>query len=432
MTWLRRWFDPLRSRWYYNRRRPQTTLSVEQGLKVYLRLDDVYSYLAAQQLRQLDDILADSLKPLQLIFCSQHDAPPNGMTAAAWQQYSLHDAHTLAKQHRFHFDEQPELPSSQAIAQASDILQRSPLRGQDFLYLLEDVFHMLWQQQHGKLRTLHNMATQQHPVQNFPERQFLDQAILNSFFEFGGRHYHAVDDILRMTRRLKQQKLLTGNPIFLTNHIEWREHLLSDAEELATIQAMHPELDVYLALEDPISWLLLAYIEEELAAYYNTKLTIYPLSYQGRDAFDWGLSTRLSKRCEVAFTPFCRPDAAASLNMATLFYSVPEDEQIAAAHRMMRMVWSHGKDLAFAPHLSKMQEKLGIEALTKIDVAAQLAQNDAHCAAFTQPNLPVMELRVAGQRYVFNSLYRVWMIESIFNQVLQDAYKADDVAEIRE
>ncbi|MEK5760493.1 hypothetical protein V3527_17935, partial [Acinetobacter variabilis] len=104
---------------------------------------------------------------------------------------------------------------------------------------------------------------------DYPERIFTDNAILSSYFEFGGRKYHAVDDLLRLTRRLKQQKLLTGNPIFLINHIEWREHLLSDAEELSDIQSMHPELDLYIALEDPISWLLLAYIKEELADYYN-------------------------------------------------------------------------------------------------------------------------------------------------------------------
>jgi hypothetical protein len=30
-------------------------------------------------------------------------------------------------------------------------------------------------------------------------------------------------------------------------------------------QALHPELDLFIALEDPMSWLLLAYIKEELA-----------------------------------------------------------------------------------------------------------------------------------------------------------------------
>jgi hypothetical protein len=43
-------------------------LSTEQGLSIYLRLDDVYSYLAVQQLTQLDDILTDELKPLKSLF----------------------------------------------------------------------------------------------------------------------------------------------------------------------------------------------------------------------------------------------------------------------------------------------------------------------------------------------------------------------------
>ncbi len=41
----------------------------------------------------------------------------------------------------------------------------------------------------------------------------------------------------------------------------------------------------------------------------------------------------------------------------------------------------------------------------------------------------MIELRVDGQSYVFNSLYRVWMIESIFSNVLEDQYKTDPVDE---
>ena len=76
--------------------------------------------------------------------------------------------------------------------------------------------------------------------------------------------------------------------------------MINDAEALNEIQALHPELDVFIALEDPMSWLLLAYIKEELADYYDIQLKVYPLSYRGRDWFDWSLATRVSKRTEVA------------------------------------------------------------------------------------------------------------------------------------
>ena len=166
-----------------------------------------------------------------------------------------------------------------------------------------------------------------------------------SFFEFGGRNYHAVDDLLRLARRLRQQNF-DRCTAFLINHIEWREHLINDAEELAQIQALKPELDLFIALEDPISWLLLAYIREELANYYDIKLNVYPLPYQGRDWFDWSLATRLSKRTEVAFTPFCRPTEAATHNMAQLYYSVPEEQQIETIHCILEAVWTKGRDLS--------------------------------------------------------------------------------------
>ncbi|MBJ9902862.1 hypothetical protein [Acinetobacter bereziniae] len=430
MSLLRRWFDPIRSSWFYQKPVRQEVLSTEQGLSIYLRLDDVYSYLAVQQLTQLDDILADDLKPLKVIISNTSAEPPNGMTVEEWRNYCLEDAKILANQHRFSYDdEKPEQPSPEALKQAEIILRNTPLTGQNFLYLLEDVFHMLWQQQYGKLRTLFVMASQHQKPQNFPERIFSHTPILESYFEFGGRKYHAVDDLLRLTRRLKQQKLLTGNPIFLINHIEWREHLMSDAEELAEIQSMHPELDLYIALEDPISWLLLAYIKEELANYYNIQLNLYPLSYHGRDAFDWSLATRLSKRSEVKFTPFCRPTAESTLNMAQLYYSVPEEQRIDVMYDILQAVWTKGRDLSFKPHLQQIQRDLAIENLTEIDVEALLKVNDQQCAEKHQPDFPVLELRIEGKRYVFNSLYRVWMIESIFSNVLEHKYKTENALE---
>ena len=426
MSLLRRWFDPLRSHWFYQKPIRQVVLSAEHGLSIHLRLDDVYSYLAVQQLPELEEILSDELKPLKVIISSQTAAPPNQMSALEWQTYCLNDAKILSKQHRFSFHDTPEQPPAEAIQQAEIILRYTPLRGQDFLYLLEDVFHMLWQKQYGKLRTLYAMASRHHSLQQFPERIFNDDAVLASYFEFGQRKYHAVDDLLRLTRRLKQQKLLTGNPIFLINHIDWREHLISDAEELNAIQALDPELDLYIALEDPMSWLLLAYIKEELANYYNIQLNIYPLSYHQRDLFDWSLATRLSKRTEVSFTPFCRPTQQATQQMAQLFYSVPAEQQVETMYRLLQAVWTKGKDLSFKPHFAQMQQDLAIAQLSQEDITAKLQDNDLRSEMKSQPDFPVLELRIAGQSYVFNSLYRVWMIESIFSNVLEQQYKTEN------
>ena len=429
MSLLRRWFDPIRSSWFYQKPTRQAVLPTDQGLSVYLRLDDVYSYLAAQQLPQLEDILSDEIKPLKVIISNQVAEPPNQMSAIEWQQYCLNDAQILSRQHRFSFHDTPEQPPQEAIQQAETILKNTPLRGQDFLYLLEDVFHMLWQKQYGKLRTLYAMASRHHKVQDFPERIFTDTPILSGYFEFGERKYHAVDDLLRLTRRLKQQKLLTDNPIFMINHIEWREHLISDAEELNEIQALDPELDLYIALEDPISWLLLAYIKEELADFYNIQLNVYPLSYHGRDLFDWSLATRLSKRTEVKFTPFCRPTEAATLQMTQLYYSAPEEQRVEVMYRILEAVWTKGRDLSYKAHFQALQYELEIAEMTHDDIAAKLQENDMHCEMKSQPDFPVLELRIAGQSYVFNSLYRVWMIESIFSNVLEEKYKSENAAE---
>lgn len=120
--------------------------------------------------RNWKKILSPELKPLKVIISDQRAEPPNQMSFDEWQHYCLNDAKILSKQHRFSFHETPELPTAEALKQAETILRNTPLRGQDFLYLLEDVFHMLWQKQNGKLRTLYAMASRHHSPQNFPER----------------------------------------------------------------------------------------------------------------------------------------------------------------------------------------------------------------------------------------------------------------------
>lgn len=434
MSLIRRWFDPIRSKWYFDQPHRQAELPTDQGISVYLRLDDVYSYLAVQQLIQLEEILIDEIRPLKIVISTQGALPPQGMSIQAWQNYTLNDAKILAMQHRFAFDDVPEMPNAQALAQAHTILERTPLMGRDFLYLLEDIFHMLWNQQYGKLNMLYVMAKNYLQPSEDAQFRFDDTPILTAFFSFGGRHYQAVDDLLRLMRRLQQQKLLTSSPIFLINHIEWREHLIQDAEELTDIQAMQPELDLYLTLENPISWLLLAYIKEELANLYNIHINIYPLPYQGRDFFDWSLAMRLSKRTDVAFTPFCRPDQNTVMAMAKLFYQVEPEQRVDAVLEMLRLTWTKGKDLSLASHQRsvlmnhQMIQESVQEKVSNDEVHQALQRNQQHCDALQQPNQPVMVLRIAEQEFVFNSLYRVWMIESIFSNILQKKYEAESAS----
>ena len=66
--------------------------------------------------------------------------------------------------------------------------------------------------------------------------------------------------------------------------------------------------------------------------------------------------------------------------------------------------------------------------LTEADVTAHLHHNDIACDEKIQPDFPVLVLRIEDEEYVFNSLYRVWMIESIFSNVLEQKYRAENDA----
>lgn len=427
MSLARRWLDPIRSRWFFNRPYRQRHLSSRDGLTVYLRFDDVYSYLLVQLLPQLEELLVERLKPIKIMISDQDALPPNQLSTAQWRDYSMQDAAVLARQHRFVFDAQNvSIPTLELMQQAREILSYSPLKSVDYLQLLQDVFHMLWQNQQGKLRTLHYMAMQRVATQPVPlinaSISFTDQPMVSAFLLFGGRQYRAIDDFLRLTRRLKRQKLFNNEPIFLINHIEWGEHLVSDPEILSEIQAIQATLEVYATLEDPATWLILAYIKRELCDYYNLSLIVHPLPYQDNDDFDWALMARLSRRAEVDFAPFCRPDAAGVMNMARLIYALDAEQRSSALLEVLRCIWCRGLDAEFEPHLRRLQN-MTLDAgqqLADLDATtAWLEQNQRICQQYNQPDLPVMVLTIGEQNHVFNSLYRVWCIESLLAEALE-------------
>ena len=426
MSLTRRWLDPIRSRWLLQRptrsRRPSARAN-RATLTVFLRFDDAYSYLLVQILAQLDSLLIPRLRPLKIIISTQSAELPQTITAEQWLRYTHHDAAVLAHQHRFVFQENYLAPTEALMKQTQEILSSTPLQGAEFLRLLQNVFHMIWQHQSGKLALLHQMAIQRKPAVPVnttaaPTVEFTDEPLSEAYIAFAGRHYLAIDDFLHLTRRLQHQNLLTGEPVFLINHVEWGEHLVSDPELLADIQAMRPVLKFYGALEDPFTYLMLRYLQQEMVGYYNVKLKFFPLPYQGRDEFDWRLAMRLSKRVGAPFSPFCRPDAAGVMAMTKTLVNLKHEPRLNRALEMLEAVWSQGLDMDFLPHFNKVLPDVAIS-----DSAAALEwleRNQNGATALGVPDLPAFELRVGGRRHVFCSLYRVWQVETLLSAALED------------
>ncbi len=425
MSLTRRWLDPLRSRWLLQRPIRQPRISTHAGrhaLTVFIRLDDVYSYLLVQILAKLDSLLVAQMRPFKIIISTQAAEPPKSLTPEQWLRYTHHDAAVLAHQHRFVFQENYIAPDAGKMAQGLEILRLTPLKGADFLHLLQNVFHMVWQGQSGKLALLHQMALQRIPTDeqtaSLSEVEFSDEPLDQAYIAYDGRRYLAIDDFLRLTRRLNQQQLLTSEPVFLINHVEWGEHLVNDPVLLADIQAMRPVLKVYGALEDPFTYLLLRYLQQEMVGYYNVKIKFFPLPYQGRDRFDWRLAQRLAKRIDVSFSPFCRPDEAGVMAMAKTLTSLKHEPRLNRALELLESVWSQGSDMAFAPHFSKVLPDVAVSDAASTQV--WLGRNQKGADALGVPDLPAFVLRVGGRRHVFCSLYRVWQVETLLSAALED------------
>ena len=416
-SWLRRWTDPLRSRWLQRQRPRRTRPDQAPRLEVHLRLDDPYSYLLVQMLPQLDELLDPALQPLPVII---HTTPPahwpGGLSARQWQQYALTDTVTLAQQHRF-IPPPDAAPDPALVSMAGELLQRATLPEEDLLHLLENVFHMVWQNQRTKLETVHQLALSR-PAHDASRVSWSAVPLVWATLDYRDRTYRGIDDFLRLTRRLKRERLLTSEPVFLIDHVEWGEHLVSDPMLLADIQAMQPVLTFYGALEDPFTYLLLAYLEQHMAGYYNLTLYFRPLPYQQRDQFDWKLAMRVAARTEVPFAPFCRPDALAAEQMAAALAQLPPEQQVSSLLGWLRAVWHEGQDAGFAPHWQRMTAALPPALMQAagtpqaLDTARQqMQQNQQQIDALGLPEQPVMELAVGDAVYRFVGLYRVWQVE---------------------
>jgi hypothetical protein len=421
MSLARRWLDPIRSRWRLERRmrirRPRLS-SARGPLTVYLRLDDAYSYVTAQVLLELEELLLDRHKPLRVVICTQGPAQyPNDLCAETWLRYSLRDAGVLARQHRFIFQPHSHPPDAALMLRALDILRLSPLTGRQYLQLLENVFHMLWQRQTGKLDTLHQMAMRRKtPPTEWAEPRVRDQVLLAADIEFDHKHYRAIDDLLRLTRHLKRAGMLATEPVLLIDHIEWQEHSVSDPASLAAIQACQADLHVYLALEDPFSWLILAYLQRDMVGYYNVRLHVHPLPYRQKDHFDWAQAARLSRRVEVDFGPFCRPDRESVAIMAELLYHTAPAQRVDCALRLLHGVWTEGLDVSFASHL----QRLGLRLPDDISPESRqwVQDNDQSVVRLQLPDLPAMVLTMGPHTYAFCGMYRVWQIEALLTDAL--------------
>lgn len=413
--WLRRWSDPIRSRWLHRRASRLKTIPINTPthLEIQVRLDDPYSYLFVQMLGPFAELLDARFQPLPITICEQLPLQwPGELNQESWDQYAWRDTTGLARQHRFIPPAQVTVNST-LMHTARQTLQAAAERGELTLQLLEDIFHMLWQSQHNKLNTVCQLM-QARPydveAQNEVKLAWSSKALTWATISYLGREYRAIDDFLRLTRRLRREKWLSGEPIFLLNHVEWGEHLVADPQTLHDIQALRPKLTFFGALEDPFTYLLLGYLQRHMVGHYNLELDFQPLPYQGREYFNWTLAWRVAQRAGVAFAPFCRPDPTAVTLLAQAIHAVPEATRIEEALTWLEAIWSQGVDI----RREGQRQKLGwpVAACSEAEIEDWLMHNQQQAKAFGLPEQPIMRLQYDDVNETFGGIYRIWQIEA--------------------
>lgn len=449
MSVFRRWLDPVQSRFIHQMTHTQLRLPTRNPIELWLRFDDAYSYLLVQLLPKLISQLKQGNKYLHIYVAFNPTARTQTKPNTC---YILQDAFALAEQHRLIFldpitpttatpgiqtdnTSHQLLPSITAQQQAATILRYSSLTHGDRVHLLIQVFHMLWQGQHKKLQLLakKSQLTQQEQQNMVTNLHVKNKTIHQGYWCFAGQTFKGFDGFISLTKQLKNSQLLKPEAFFLLNHIEWGEKIINAPEDIADIHEQHAELEVFVALEDPYSYLALHYLYYELAAYYHIKLKLRLIPYQQRDHFNWSRVASLAKHMNIEFAPFCRPTETATLLMACTLYAEKKHHRIKTALKLMQAAWTKANDLQLTKTYAKLVPKLN--PLTEQKVVGKLNKNQTILTGLHQPSLPTFRLTItrlhdrhiatnahkhghvsscpkSPQPMVFSGINRLWRVQT--------------------
>lgn len=439
---LRHVSDPLRSRWlkrqasldnllsqgYRNDAAVHTPVHAEDSaLRLYLRWDDPYSYLLVQQIADIAEDFPNTFQNSQVTLVTEPASHPS-LSKDAWQRYALSDAHALAKQHRFDMSEQ--VPSLASCAKASQIFGRQQYLAKQTLHLLLQLFHMLWFNQQAKLNTLLAIHLRKSVSAGKTSPAAPNNAILVGYLTYRGHVYEGLDGLRYLVTELKSDQKLSDEAAFFIDHIDWQDDLLvNDPELVREIHESKPVLELFIALEDPRSWLILDYLMQEMASHYHIKLKLRLLPYQGLDHFDWHDMAVTAQHMGVDFAPFKRPTEQQVKHHADMLYHYKKSTRNIATRALLKSVWTHANPRISPESLDQVvqnivhteQRKRHVtDEVTGADVQAKLAKNQRIYDTLVQPTLPAMRMTVGSETHIWSGLERSWRIQTVLADQIED------------
>lgn len=395
---------------------------------VYLRWDDPYSYLLVQQIADICEDFPKAFQDCQVLLSSK-SVSHYSLSSDAWQAYALTDAQALAKQHRFDMPQQ--LPNVASCAKASQIFGHQQPLNEHSLHLLLQLFHMVWFGQQAKLNTLlaihlRKSANKSHR----PSAQTSSKEILVGYMTYKGNVFEGLDGLRYLLTVLKADNKLPEEAAFFIDHIDWQDDLLiNDPELVREIHELKPQLELFVALEDPRSWFALDYLMQEIASHYHIKLKLRLLPYQGLDDFDWKNRVMMARRMGVNFAPFSRPTEPYVLQNAQKLYHYKKSTRNIAAHELFSAIWTQAKptlpadklEAAVKKETKARQRKCHMATdVTAENVTAKLEKNQRIYDSLNQPTLPSMRLTLDGQTHVWSGLKRIWRLQTLLADHIED------------
>ncbi|PVZ72275.1 DsbA family protein [Pelagibaculum spongiae] len=332
-------------------------------LKVWLQLDDPFSYLLLQQLPSLQQQYQVELE----ILIIEKPVEAVQVEPVAYRSWSFSDAKALADFYQL----QPAIPRTVTIE-----WQQALLNSQSDIKKLLQLFTAFHSEQ--SINVYHDQQSMHSQLMPTQIQENLDnnlQALqksghyLAAMIQYDGEFYWGIDRLNHLQQRLNQLQLAKNNPIDdFSKRIEFEWQWFN---QLMVAKKQPSEITLYLSLRSPYSWLLF-YRLKTLADQQLIKLNLKPLLpmvmrglpvpsakkfYILKDA------AREAWLQNIPFGPVCDPLGKGVENgYAIWFETLQQTPELAdeVLYRLMKAAWAQGKDLADIDQLDKLIEQSGL------------------------------------------------------------------------
>ncbi len=299
-------------------------------VRIFLRVNDPYSYLVVQTLQSLQERFDINIEP-KVVLELQNDMYPD---IKAWQKYAFDDAKYLSQLYQFLYpDNLPVWPDALIQQATIDLVS---VESHSVSKLLQ-IFNEFWNESYEPKITIEDQQSSQNQLIANQKLLKTTGHYLTAMFYYGGEWYWGLDRLDHLEKRLYSLGLCKDNHPEIVYQKTYQNfcQLLTHEQKLKTRHTQ--PLVMYFSIRSPYSYLGLQRVVK-LARFYNIPLKIKPilpmvmrglLVPKTKKMYIFHDTKRETKKLGIEYGKIADPLGKAVGNCYSLFeYAVSENKEI--------------------------------------------------------------------------------------------------------